>query len=220
MSFSSYNIISNSPFRCSALFINTELYDYADGALDKLFTCPSEEEIDRIRQQFDDFFYSDSVNQMDIEFFFDTDGRLETNQDEYLDLLSSIEFPILKLSNKPINSFWHYTISDWSVVQMPQPKGGEKALLNFLRNLFSNLGIKNKMLKKGFSFVCHVNFRGDIDDVIIVKSVSEKIDLKLMQELKEFSFVSGRKNGRPVDVWFLFDSKYYMKRLKELNLKN
>lgn len=216
----SYNKVSDSPRRCTVLFFNTCFYDFADGTLDELFTCPSKEELDMIRKQFDDSFYSDSVNQMDIEFVIDTNGELELNQNEYENFLRSIEFPVFKFSNNPLKSYWHYTITGITVEQMPQPKGGEMGLLRFLQDLYRKVGIKNKQLKNGFSYVCHINGRGDVDDVIIVKSVSEKKDLKLMQGLKELHFTPGRKNGRAVDAWFLFDSKFYVKCLKESDLKN
>lgn len=208
---SNQNKLSDKPKKFTALSCGTWFYDICDESYSKLFTFPNDEDLSNIRQRLDEYFYSDTINELIIDFTVDTNGLVESNQHELDSILNSISFPIFSFLNKPIKSNYRYVIIGTTVEQVSHLEDE----YNSFESFFEKVGIKDKDMKKGFSFVCHLGYNGYVDDIYIIKSLSKKKDKKIREWLKEIRFTPGRKNGMPCDTWFIFDSNYYLNNIQK-----
>lgn len=204
--------LSVTELRCLTAYFN-----FSDNPISYEITDISDEDKAKVKQQLDELIRFDSST--GIVFAVNSNGRIEetfltkVNNDSVL----NIEFPVAKVSSVPLKSSWGFQ-PVWKkyIEQMPQFTGGVRAINEFFLAMCKDVGVNNKHIKKGFSYLFHVNLRGIIDEVIVYKSISKKLDNKIVQRIKEMSkWTPPRINAMPGDIWFNFDSNYYINILKE-----
>lgn len=91
-----------------------------------------------------------------------------------------------------------------AVEQMPAFPGGDAALMKYID---SHLQYPPTAMENGIQGRVIVQFvvtkTGKIGDVKVVRGVDEALDAEAVRLTKSFpDFIPGKKNGRPVNVWY------------------